>query len=312
MALNERYRTEKTRDCCFNVFNNRMNRIYCSEHINASYGSISSVMKTNTIFNIKIQTSTQRTALRKKAFTLFEKKTRPCDAAHVLHVHAATVARWFRRFAKDGEAVVKEDRRGPKPGHDKNKLGIESLQCLNRVIRDKTPEQLKFPFALWSSRAIVEYVGREFKVKISSRTARRYMQKFGYTYQCSVKAAREQSAPAVRKCLTEEYPEIKKEAAQCGATILWGDESCVMAAETKCRGYSPKGVSPVLRKPANRVARFNFISAVGNRGDLFFRTFKRPMNVEPVRIPLQGGRGGNAGLLPRHGASRNGGGGTDS
>lgn len=245
-------------------------------------------MKTRMIVNIKVQNAAQRAALRKKAFKLFEKNTRPCEAARILRLDAATVARWFRRFAQEGEAAVKESRRGPKPGHDKNKLGVESLRRLDCAIRDKTPEQLKFPFALWSSRAVVEYVGRVFKVKISRRTARRYMQKLGYTYQCSVKAAREQSAPAVRKWLTEDYPRIKEEAARCGAALLWGDESCVMASETKCRGYSPKGVSPVLRKPANRAVRCNFVSAVGNRGDLYFRTFKGAMNVELFESFLTG------------------------
>ncbi len=245
-------------------------------------------MKTRTIVNIKIQPDKERTAKRKKAFKLYQEKVRPCDAARALRLDPCTVARWFRRFAREGESAVGERRRGPKPGHAKNKLGPESLRRLDRAIRDKTPEQLKFPFALWSSRAIVEYVGREFKVGISRRTARRYMQKLGYTYQCPVKAAREQSAPAVRKWLGEDYPKIRAEAALNGAAVLWGDESCVMASETKCRGYSPAGVSPVLRKPACRTARCNFISAVGNRGELYFRTYTGAMNVDLFESFLEG------------------------
>ena len=63
--------------------------------------------------------------------------------------------------------------------------------CYKAVI-DKTPDQLKSDFAPWSSKAIREYVRRAYGMSISRRTARRYMQKMGFTCQCPVKAAREQ------------------------------------------------------------------------------------------------------------------------
>ena len=44
--------------------------------------------------------------------------------------------------------------------------------CYKAVI-DKTPDQLKSDFAPWSSKAIREYVRREYGMSISRRTARR-------------------------------------------------------------------------------------------------------------------------------------------
>ncbi|MDD6029420.1 MAG: winged helix-turn-helix domain-containing protein [Kiritimatiellae bacterium] len=111
---------------------------------------------------------------------------------------------------------------------------------------DKTPDQLKSDFAPWSSKAIREYVRRAYGMSISRRTARRYMQKMGFTCQCPVKAARERNPAPVRKWPETDYPAIRKEAAESGSAIDWADESPVPACETKARGHSPVGVSPVL------------------------------------------------------------------
>ena len=59
----------------------------------------------------------------------------------------------------------------------KHKLSDAQMKELKKAVIDKTPDQLKFDFALWSSKAIKEYVQREYGMSISRRTARRYMQK---------------------------------------------------------------------------------------------------------------------------------------
>ena len=109
--------------------------------------------------------------------------------------------------------------------------------CYKAVI-DKTPDQLKSDFAPWSSRAIREYVRRAYGMSISRRTARRYMQRMGFTCQCPVKAARERNPAPVRKWPETDYPAIRKEAAESGSAIDWADESSVPACETKARGHA--------------------------------------------------------------------------
>ena len=79
-------------------------------------------------------------------------------------------------------------------------------------IADKTPDQLKFDFALWSSKAIKEYVYRKFGIDISRRTARRYMKALGFTYQCPIRRAKEQNPKAVAEWLETTYPAIKAQA----------------------------------------------------------------------------------------------------
>ena len=122
-----------------------------------------------------------------------------------------------------------------KPQRAKHRRKVYS--CYKAVI-DKTPDQLKSDFAPWSSRAIREYVRRAYGMSISRRTARRYMQRMGFTCQCPVKAARERNPALVRKWLETDYPAIRKEAAESGSAIDWADESPVPACETKARGHA--------------------------------------------------------------------------
>ena len=201
-------------------------------------------------------------------------------AAHKCRIHESTVGRLYRRFDALGEAAIHGGKRGPKPGGEKHKLSDEQMQMLKKVVTDKTPDQLKFDFALWSSKAIKEYVKQAFGMDISRRTARRYMQKMGFSYQCPVKAAREKNPALVKKWLETDYPAIKKEASESGSTIYWADESSVLTCETKARGYSPIGVSPVLTATANRSIRCNMISAVSNKGELQFMVFDGAINVD--------------------------------
>ena len=79
---------------------------------------------------------------------------------------------------------------------------------------------------------------RAYGMSISRRTARRYMQRMGFTCQCPVKAARERNPAFARKWQETDYPAIRKEAAESGSAICWADESSVPACETKARGHA--------------------------------------------------------------------------
>lgn len=236
--------------------------------------------KARALVNIQSLSEPQRARYRRRAFECYREGLTKYAAAKKLGVHETTVGRWYRRFGAQGEAAVHGGKRGPKPGGEKHKLSDAQMAELKRTVMDKTPDQLKFDFALWSSRAVKEYVEARYGVKIHRRTARRYMQRMGFTYQIPVRAARERDREAVGRWLAKEYPAIRDDAATCGASIFWGDESTVMACETKARGYSPKGVSPVLAAPANRAIRCNMVSAVSNKGEMHFMCFDGAMNAD--------------------------------
>ena len=219
-----------------------------------------------TVNNIQSLPEKGRAVIRQKVYAAYKADLTKYAAAMKCHVHERTVGRWYAKFSELGAQAVHGCKRGPKPGGEKHKLSGHQLAELKRNVRDKTPGQLKFKFALWSSHAVKELVFSRFGIQIVRRTARRNMQKLGFTCQSPIRLARERNPARVAAWLKEEYPAIQRKASAERGTNLWADESSVLTCETKSRGYSPKGTSPVLRAPANRSIRRNMISAVSNRG----------------------------------------------
>ena len=235
--------------------------------------------KTVKILNLKIAAKSARARVREVAHEEFLNGSTVYSTAKKLHITVQTVSNWFSRFRKNKGKLFTEGRRGPAAGCG-GLLDARQRKRLVKVLTDKTPDQLKFDFALWSSKAIKEYVKDVFHVEISRRTARRYMNRLGFTYKCPERRFREQNPAAVARWLDTDYPAIRAEARKCGARVMWGDETSNMAGDYLVRGYSPCGAPCVLRAPDPRSIRCSSISAIGNRGDLVFMFFNGAMNTD--------------------------------
>lgn len=238
------------------------------------------------ILDIKSASAAKREKLRKAAYKAFIAGETAHSFARMHRVYSATVYHWYKRFKKDGETVIQEKKRGPVlfTGCVLNQKQMKRLQ---KTVIDLTPDQLKFDFALWSSKAVQEYIEDTWEVKLCRRTVRRYMQKLGFSSQCPISYAREQNPLQVERWQREEYPAIQKEAHETGAKIMWADEACALAGAIKTKGYSPKGCSPVVRRPANKSIKCKMISAVGNSGDLFFMFHQETMNTDIFKDFIQ-------------------------
>ena len=50
------------------------------------------------------------------------------------------------------------------------RLAAEQEREVQKLIRDKTPDQIKMPYALWGRTAVMELIGQRFKIKLPVRT----------------------------------------------------------------------------------------------------------------------------------------------
>ena len=82
----------------------------------------------------------------------------------------------------------------------------------------------------------------------------------GLTPQRPLRRAYQQDSEAVKKFLTEEYPEIKKQAKRCRATIYRGDESSIRSDYHSGTTWGAKGETPIVKTTGARF-RVNMISA---------------------------------------------------
>lgn len=183
-----------------------------------------------------------------------------------------------RRVDERGASGTKERRRGRREVESRH-LSAEQEQDLQRVIGDKTPDQLKLPFALWSRTAVQQLIQDRCGVKLAVRTVGNYLARWGFTPQKPIKKAYEQRPEAVRQWLDEEYPVIAERAKAEGAEIHWGDETGLRSDDVRGRSYAPRGQTPVIRVNARREG-LSIISTVTNQGKVRWKVFDGALNTD--------------------------------
>jgi transposase len=215
--------------------------------------------------------------LRKQAVRLRDKGQTIVKVAEVLGVHRNAVSGWCKIYEKEGVKGLKAGKRGRREG-EKRTLTEEQETEIQQAICDKTPDQLRLTFALWTRQAVQELIKVRFGITMPVRTVGDYLKRWGFTPQKPLKQAYEQRAPEVERWLNEEYPEIAKRAKDEGAEIHWGDETGLRSDSQHGRSYAPKGKTPVIRLSAKRVS-INMISTVTNQGKVRFMLYRDGMTA---------------------------------
>lgn len=196
------------------------------------------------------------------------------EIGDIVGIHADTIGRWLKLDkGRLGYATP-----GRKPGSGR-RLDVEQEQRIKAVLIDKTPDQLKMPYALWTREAVRELIRDRYGIELPIRTVGDYLKRWGMTPQKPQKRAYEQRAPEVQAWLAQEYPEIQARAKREDAEIYWGDETGLRNDCQHERGYAPKGKTPVIRLNAKRES-VNMISAITNQGKVRFRFFEGTMNAD--------------------------------
>jgi transposase len=195
------------------------------------------------------------------------------------------VIRASQAYARGGWKAVSVSGGGRPTGSGRLLSAAEESE-VQRLIQDRTPDQLKMNYALWTRQAVSELIAHRYGIRLPVRTVGKYLKRWGYTPQKPLKKAYEQSPAAVGKWLNEEYPAIAKRAKQEGAEIHWGDETGLRSDDVRGRGYAPKGQTPMLRVPAKREG-LSVISTVTNKGEMRWRIYSGALNAKKLTAFLE-------------------------
>jgi transposase len=207
-------------------------------------------------------------ALRRALVLLEREGMSQGEAARAVGVQRQTVNRWLKRWRAAGEEGVLDGRR-VSPRRGKGILSAEESRQVRRWIADKTPDQLKLPFALWTSRAVRDLIERRFAKRLGLSTVQLYLRRWGMTPQKPLARARERAPAAIQAWLEVDYPATARRAKAEGAMIYWGDETGITKEDQIGRTWAPRGQTPVVARRARRISQ-SLISAVNNRGLMRF------------------------------------------
>jgi transposase len=183
-----------------------------------------------------------------------------------------------KRHKEIGAKALRDAPGGRRSGQGRMLDAAQEL-LVRQLIADKTPDQLKMPYALWSRAAVAQLVEQCFGIRLAVRTVGLYLSRWGFTPQKPMKKAYEQSPAAVKRWLELDYPAIAARAKAEGAEIHWGDESGLRSDDVRGRSYAPKGQTPVVRVNSKRHG-LSVISTVTNKGEMRWKIFDGALNAD--------------------------------
>jgi len=189
--------------------------------------------------------------------------------------HASTI---WQCYKKEGIKAIKPGRRGRRTGAQRT-LSPDQEAEIQKALIDKTPDQMKLPFALWTRDAVKLLIDQCFGIDMPIRTVGEYLKRWGFTPQKPVKRAYEQNSEVVKKWLETDYPLIASRAKEEKAEIHWGDETGIQTGANRVRGFAPKGETPVIRLVAKK-SHVSMISTINNQGKVRFMMYRDAMNSE--------------------------------
>jgi transposase len=100
----------------------------------------------------------------------------------------------------------------------------------------------------------------------------RFLKRWGFTWQKPARKAIEQDSAKAQKWLESDYPGIKRLAGREKADIFWGDEMGARSDASPGKCHSVKGDTPRVKITGKHFS-CNMVSAISNRGQLFFSVF---------------------------------------
>ena len=199
-------------------------------------------------------------------------------AADLLGVTRVSVSNWVSAYLKKGEGAILKKKRGRR-SMDMRLLAPHQCGTIVNMIKDRCPDQLKMPFALWTREAVGNLIEHQFGIKLSIRSVGNYLKRWGFTPQKPLRRAYERQDKAVKIWLEDTYPKIAARAKAEKAETHWGDEAGFRSDHQTGTSYSPRGQTPVVRSTGKRF-RVNMISTVTNKGTLRFMLFEESFTAK--------------------------------
>lgn len=189
----------------------------------------------------------------------------PSDIAKGFGVSTRAVYQWLAAYQDGGtEALLGKKGAGRPP-----KLNRDQLAYLASKLRTHTPDQLCFPFGLWTLRLVGELIERLFDWKPSLPTLGKLMGLLGFTPQKPLYRAYQQDAVLVQQWRTDRFPEIQRRAKARGATVLFADESGIRSDYHTGTTWAPIGQTPIVPATGRRFG-VNMLSAISALGEMEF------------------------------------------
>jgi transposase len=218
--------------------------------------------------------------IRKNIVRLLKSGKNGREIAKLLDVSEGHVSGVKKSYENGGIEAIKPKTRGRRKG-DKRILSLDQEREIQRIIVDKTPDQMRFKECMWTRNNIRSLILQKYKINMPLSSLGYYLARWGFSVQRPVKRAYKQDEEQVKNWVEYEFPGISERAKAENAEIFFGDEMGIQNTSNYARGYAPIGKTPVVRTESKHI-KINMLSAVSNRGKLRFVLYKDNMNADKL------------------------------
>jgi transposase len=202
---------------------------------------------------------------------LAQGRTRP-EVANILGVAESSIYVWQKDYRTGGLAALSTKiASGRKP-----LLSDAQMIELSRMLRCN-PRQLELDFGLWTRRRVRELIKRKFGVDYSEQNVGRILKLLGFSPQRPTYQAIQQDEEKRRKWMEEDFPAIRKRAAEEGAKIFFADEAGCRNDHHSGTTWAPVGETPVVKFTGKRES-IGMISAISMNGSMRWQIYEGHMN----------------------------------
>lgn len=199
------------------------------------------------------------------------------EIARRLDVSYTTVWAWEKRQRSEGPNSWREARH---PGRHR-KLTEEQRKRLRKILLEGAQAH-GYATDLWTLQRVAEVVEQEFGAEYTESGVWHVLRDLGFSAQVPLPRALERDESHIRQWRAVEWPKIVARARRQGATILFLDESSKQSDPNVRRTWWLEGVRPELRVREGDRMKLSLISAVGVKGELYFRIHEE--NIDGGRI----------------------------
>jgi len=203
--------------------------------------------------------------MRERAVRSVQAGESPEVVAAVLGVNRSSLYSWLAQYRRGGWGALKAKPLFGRPP----KLDGKKLKWIYDRVTQKSPLQLKFPFALWTREMVATLIKDRFNISLSQVSVGRLLAQLGISCQKPLHRALERDEALVQQWLKRDYPKIKAQALREKAEIYFGDAAHMRSDHHAGRTWGKKGETPVVSSTGARY-RMSLISAVTARGHMRF------------------------------------------
>lgn len=144
---------------------------------------------------------------RQQAIELHRKGMTRLEIAPLVGVNRNTVGQWIALWKQGGNPALKVGTAGAPKGS--NRTLDESMEKkIKACLIDRTPDQLRMPFALWTRAAVGQLIKDLTGIPMPIRTVGHYLRQWGFTPQKPLRRAYERCPKKVEQWLKEAYPAL--------------------------------------------------------------------------------------------------------